>query len=119
MTNEILIVAMACWAIGILTGGYVMRIIYKTKAKKDMEEYARYMKRITPISRGTMVLKSKIAVPSMAEVTEEEYVEEIKHRLALDLSRQIASNMNFEMYKDPALLKNVFSAWIRIVTKEH
>ena len=46
-------------------------------------------------------------------------MEDIKHRLALDLSRQIATNMNFEMYKDPALLENVFSAWIRIVTKEH
>jgi len=118
MTKEILIVSMACWAIGILTGGYVMRLIYKTKAEKAMKECERYMKHITPTIRDTMVLKSRIEVPIVAEVTEED-VEDIKHRLALDLSRQIATNMNFEMYKDPALLENVFSAWIRIVTKEH
>lgn len=118
MTNEILIVAMACWTIGILMGAYVMRLIYKTKAEKAMKECERYMKHITPTIRDTMVLKSKIEVPIVAEVTEED-VEDIKHRLALDLSRQIATNMNFEMYKDPALLDYVFSAWIRIVTKEH
>ena len=69
MTKEILIVSMACWAIGILTGVYVMRRIYKTKAKKAMEECERYMKHITTTIRDTMVLKSKIEVPIVAEVT--------------------------------------------------
>lgn len=115
MTNTIAIVAVVCWAIGVLAGCYVMHVSNKNRSPKEVVTRE---PQITATRREVKVIKAKTAVPLLDETHEERYAEEIKRRLAMELAQQIEKYMNFEVYKDPVNLETVYGAWISIIPKE-